>query len=196
MQDKRLSETVAIDIGLYVQAVASFELELDDLLCLANSRLDIVGLGIKNYPIQITKKLSALPIIAQAVSQVVFDERESPFLAEVLAMRQSLVHGRVIAVSWDRQGYELTVSKMGLPNKSSGKTILTREPAQYHALDFLNRALELQDFSDCIEVLRKAVFRAGDGWPTYLVLPEGDPLGLKILVDRFRRYSTENAQQV
>jgi hypothetical protein len=174
-----LQDRAALDIGLFIQAVASMELELDDLLGLANARFD----GAKNlsakYPVQMSTKIKLLPKNSILAGLSPNDAPNPKKLEAVLEMRQRLVHGKIVNLDTDRSGYTMKVAKMGLPEKSSSGQKLVRNYRVFTRQDFFDRAKELSRFNEYVEQLRVAVFHAGEGWPNYLVFPEGDPLNVK-----------------
>ncbi len=173
-----LEECVARDVGVFVQAVAALELALDDLLCLANSRFNAVKEISKSYPVQLTQKLACIPSVAVLAKFDLNEKVGAAFLDEVHEFRQRLVHGQITAIGRDNSGYLLTVAKMGRPEKLPSGQVLHRDSKIYSSEDVYNLALKISLYRQFLEELRECVFKSGKGWPSYIVLPEGDPLGL------------------
>ena len=183
-----LVQQIGEDVGLFVQAVASLELALDDLLGLANDRFDGKENISSKYPVQISEKIKVLPTIADLVNFALPKTATTSPLERVLDLRQRLVHGKIVDMRAETGGYRITIAKMGMPERAGRAQMLLRDRKDFTAQDFFHCAKDIQVFFDLIEDIRQHVFAAGDGWPNYLVMPEGDPLRLSKLHEEWVAY--------
>jgi hypothetical protein len=171
-------ERIFADIGICLQATAVLELTLDDLLGLTNARLNAAKLISEKYPVNLTDKIACVPKLAEAVDFDLKYDFASRQVQALIELRHCLSHGRIVAIRPVSDSYEFTVAKMGRPRKDSGIQRLTRKPQSFRFDDLLAAVHALDEMQQVLEAMRRVVFRAGDGWPSYLVYSEDDPLML------------------
>jgi hypothetical protein len=166
---------VTSELGKFLACVASLEFEIDDLLCLANSRIDVKEAGIKNYPVQAKEKCDALLKVARAIAFAWDTDAFCNEMQRVSELRQLLVHGRVTEFSMVSGGYRLKISKMTLPKKELGIQKLTRKDFEVDFRELRTCLALLQGLEERVEQLRAEVFGFGEGWPSYMALPTSNP---------------------
>lgn len=175
-------DIVAYDIGRFVACVASFELEIDDLFGLSNSRIDVLSLGLKKYPVQLSAKVKALPMIAGEVQCEWHTEKFSNEFNDVISFRQLLVHGRVTDIRDRGSEYEFCVAKFSLPENKDNRQKLSRTTVSISEAQLLEALRKMCFLELEIEKLRDKVFRAGDGWPSFAPMPSGNPFRAAALI--------------
>jgi hypothetical protein len=187
-----LEENAALDIGYFVQAVADIEVALDDLLGLANSRLDVRAQVRKSFPVTQIEKIATLPNILAAINIDWAHEEIRQEVEKVIELRNMIAHGRVNSVSRSMFGYTLHVSKMSKPEKIEGAQLLKRRTYEMSFHELVNAADTLSHFYRIIKEISSALYRAGEGWPSYIVLPESAPLGVAGFLERMSFASREH----
>jgi hypothetical protein len=186
-----LRNRVSSEIGQFVACFASLEFEVDDLLGLANSRIDMIAVGVRKYPVQMSQKVEALAPIASAVGHV-WDQIEfERKFAQVGEIRQLLVHGRIASVKLMRGGYIVDLVKMTLPKKIDGQQILTRKSSSVDSMDLWDCLMKIHEMETHIEGLRVAVFRSAEGWPSYLAMPAAKPFAAGVVMAHVSRNRDE-----
>jgi hypothetical protein len=169
---------LAAKIGYFVQAVAALELQIDDLLGLANSRFDEKFTKGGKYPVQLSEKLAVLPEIAR-LAKFEGGQLNATQIEDALDFRNVLVHGMVTRVVAHDNGFLFCVTKVSLPEKIPNGQKLNRSTREYQSNLFERLARDIVHFAAYVEGIRRCVFRSGSGWPSYLVGNEGDPLNVK-----------------
>lgn len=175
IDSRSIRGSIVNDLGSYIFSVASLEFELDNLFGLANSRLDVVALGIKNYPLQLSQKVDCLPTLAEAVGCKWDNNAFFKSYDRVSNLRQLLAHGRITGFDGYSANYSVKISKMSRPERVDGLQKLEWKSFSTSANEIeeclmLVKAMELN-----IEDLRVKIWEAGEGWPTFLATPTNRP---------------------
>ena len=178
-------EPILVRVALYVQAVAALEVALDDVLLLANSRRKDLNFSAGRYPVRFNDKLRLLELLCASGQAAALPDKISERALELpLEVRNWLAHGVIIKIAYCRTNYSLTVAKVSLPDNVDGQQFLTRREKELSDKLILECAVTIDTARDGLDDLYKKIFRAGEGWPSYLAQPLADPLGLKTVSRR------------
>ena len=176
---------IAKDIGYFLQWFANLELTLDDVLCLANARRERLGkLLPKKYPNSVLEKIDVAAALSYHLDCQSFAAKD--IFERILEGRHQLSHGAITHINPASDGYSLSIAKMGRPTREAGQQTMVRQTYSLSKSEIISFAQVLDDTQDKLRALERAVFGAGDGWPTFLVLPYGDPLGVRQLAEKLK----------
>ncbi len=173
-----------MSVGQLVLCFASLEVEVDDLLWLANAQLDVVALGLKTIPHKNLDRIKALSLIAQTVgAEWDSDEIEKKYRI-VQDLRNHLAHGRTTEFRFHRHRSAAFISRRPFPENIAGKKI--RQSEQWIVnLDFMTETLgSISVLEIEIERLRSFLWQLGDGWPTVQITWEPKPFAAAVIAER------------
>jgi hypothetical protein len=167
---------LALETGRLVLATSSLELEIDELLFLAEDRMRI-SKAVKRFPVTLAEKIDSLAEIEAALGLVPDSAGFTNGCKNLVSIRNNVAHGRVSSLIETSIGFLAHYQKRGRPVKVEGIQNLSRDSYQIRENDFEQCHIHLRNLFRHVETLRLAVWRNGDGWPSYVGFQGGDPFG-------------------
>ncbi|MFY0647087.1 hypothetical protein [Sulfitobacter geojensis] len=174
--DRKLSRdsVIAADIGVLVQAVASLEVDISDVLHLSLELLEQNGSELaKRYPSKMSEKRLALAKMINVLQLedlnglAVLDDNSFESLTE---FRNTICHGKIVAVAGSSEAYNLTIVKMGRPKKSNGggQQSVLRSEKRYEGVDIQKACRRAEEMMAEVETIRTVLWKKFSGWPSHI----------------------------
>jgi hypothetical protein len=168
-----LEARVAVEVGVFVQRVASLELDLADVILLSLEKLPENGSELRDkWPYSVSQKLDVLPTLIKELGLSIRNDMNvlnSNEFSKLFEFRNTVCHGKIVHLQGSERFFSGKIVKVSLGDPRSGdkRQRLVRREFGFSS-DALRQASKLASLMiEEVEEVRKCVLSLFSGWPTY-----------------------------